>query len=156
MARVAARRLTPVPERQQAPPRAGPRKPGRPGRPGRGRRKETSPGQGRNGQDEKAGPGRGKTARVRPGKRVAMVAVIALLLVAGTLAGIGIARSGGGPARREFTLVTPYPPAAAADAELAGRTAGATPLLGSLAGIAAVGRTIVAIGAAPSQPARCR
>ena len=90
---------------------------------------------------------------MRPGKRVAMVAVIALVLVAGTLAGIGIARSGGGSAKPEFTLVTPYPPAVAADAELAGRTAGATPLLGSLAGIAAVGKTVVAIGAAPGPAA---
>jgi hypothetical protein len=40
-----------------------------------------------------------------------------------------------------------------ADTELAGRTAGATPLLASLTGIAAAGNTVVAIGAEPSQPA---
>jgi len=80
------------------------------------------------------------------------VAVVALVLVAGTLAGIGIAGRGGGPAEPGFTLVTPYPAAVPADAELAGRTAGTTPVLASLTGIAAAGKTIVAIGAAPSQP----
>ena len=104
-------------------------------------------------QDGKTAPGRGKTAGMRPGRRVTIVAAVALVLVAGTLAVVGIARSGGGPARPEFTLVTPYPPAVAADTELAGRTAGATPLLASLTGIAAAGKTVVAIGAEPSQPA---
>jgi len=73
-------------------------------------RKEAAPRQGNKGQDDKAGPGRGETARVRPGRRVTIVAVVALVLVAGTLAVVGIARSGGGPASSEFTLVTPYPP----------------------------------------------
>ena len=116
-------------------------------------RKEAAPRQGNKGQDDKAAPGRGKTARMRPGRRVTIVAVVALVLVAGTLAVVGIARSGGGPSKPEFTLVTPYPPAVAADTELAGRTAGATPLLASLTGIAAAGKTVVAIGAEPSQPA---
>jgi hypothetical protein len=89
---------------------------------------------------------------VRPGKRVTIVAVIVLALVAGTLAGIGIARSGGS-AKTEFALVTPYPPAALADTQLAGHTAGVSPLPGSLTGIAAAGKTVVAIGAEPSQPA---
>ncbi len=85
---------------------------------------------------------------MRPGKRVTIVAVIALALVAGTLASIGIARSSS-PATPEFTLVNPYPPAVAADTQLAG----VTPLLGSLTGIAVAGKTVVAIGAEPSQPA---
>jgi len=77
-----------------------------------------------------------------------------VVVLAGTLAAIGIARSGGaGPAGPQFTLVTPYPPAAPADAEFASQAAGATPLLPSLTGIAAVGRTVVVIGAQPSQPA---
>jgi len=118
---------------------------------GRGKRKEVGAGPGR-GQRGKAGPGRGKTGGRRLGKRVTIVAVVALALVAGTLAGLRIARSGS-PATPEFTLVTPYPPAVAADTELAGRTAGVTPLPGSLTGIAAAGRTVVAIGAEPSQPA---
>ncbi len=90
--------------------------------------------------------------RTRRGRRITVVAVVALVLVAGTLAGIGIAGRGGGPAEPGFTLVTPYPAAVPADAELAGRTAGTTPVLASLTGIAAAGKTIVAIGAAPSQP----
>jgi hypothetical protein len=77
------------------------------------------------------------------------VAVLALVLVAGALAGIGIVRSGSGPAKPGFALVTPYPPAVAADAELAG----ATPLRASLTGVASAGKTVVAIGAQPSQPA---
>lgn len=113
-----------------------------------GKRKKASPGEG-----EKAGPGRGKTRRARPGKRITIVAVIALAAVAGTLAGIGIARSRGGSAEPGFTLVTPVPTAMAADAELAGQAAGVTSLPGSLTGIAAVGKTVVAIGAEPSQPA---
>ena len=127
-------------------------KPGKKASPGKG--KEAGPG-----KRTKAGPGPGhggkagsRRGRARPGKRVAIVAAIAVVLVAGALAGIGIARSGG-PATPGFTLVTPYPPAAAADSVLAGPPARATPLLGSLAGIAAVGRTVVAIGAEPSQPA---
>src|SRR5579871_6340116 len=119
-------------------------KPGKKADPGK--REKASPGPGPDGQ---VGPGR---SRIRPGKRVAIVAVIAVVLVAGTLAGLGIARSGR-PAAPEFTLVTPYPPTAAADTELAGPAGGATPLLGSLTGIAAAGRTVVAIGAEPSQPA---
>ena len=82
------------------------------------------------------------------------MATVAVVLLAGTVAAIGIARSGGaGPVRPEFTLVTPYPPAAPADADFAGRAAGAMTLLPSLTGIATAGQTIVAIGAQPSQPA---
>ena len=102
------------------------------------------------GQRKTASPGPGKTGRARPGKRVAIVAVIAAVLVAGALAGIGIARVGK-PSTPESTLVTPYPAAVPADTALAARTV--TPLLGSLTGIAAVGNTVVAIGAEPSQPA---
>jgi hypothetical protein len=104
------------------------------------------------GADAPTTAGETKTGRTRPGKRVMVVAVIALALVAGTLASIGIARSGG-PGKPEFTLVTPYPPAALADTELAGQAAGVTSLPGSLAGIAAAGKTVVAVGAKPSQPA---
>jgi hypothetical protein len=133
-------------------------KPGKKAGPGQktgaGRGGKAGPGRGRTGAGRggKAGPGRGKRGGARPGKRVMIVAVIAVALVAATLAGIGIARSGR-PARPGFTLVTPYPPAVAADGELAGRTAGITPLLGSLTGIAAAGKTVVAIGVEPSQPA---
>ena len=130
--------------------RGGQAKPARKASPGQ--REAAGPGQGRKTgprQDGKAGPGQGQTGGGRPGKRVTIVAVVALVAVAGTLAGLGIARSGDGPAKPEFTLVTPIPPAVAADNELAG----ATPLLGSLTGIAAVGKTVVAIGAEPSQPA---
>jgi hypothetical protein len=81
------------------------------------------------------------------------VAVTALVLIAGTLAGVGIARSGGSPAKPQLTLVTPYPAAVAADATLADRTGGTAPLLASLTGIASAGKTVVAIGTAPSQPA---
>jgi hypothetical protein len=113
------------------------------------RREKAGPGPG-TGQGGKSGPGRGKTGGARPGKRVTIVAVIAAVLVAGALAGVGIARVGK-PATPESILVTPYPAAMPADAALAARTV--TPLLGSLTGIAAVGNTVVAIGAEPSQPA---
>jgi hypothetical protein len=94
----------------------------------------------------------------RRGKRLAVAAATAaVVLIAGTIAAIGIARSGNsgpaGPARPEFALVTPYPPAAPADADFVGQTAGATPLLPSLTGIAAAGQTVIAIGSQPSQPA---
>ena len=117
--------------------------------PGKGQGGKASPGPG-TGQGGKAGPGPGKTGRARPGKRVTIVAVIAAVLVAGALAGIGIARVGN-PSRPEPTLVTPYPAAVPADTALAARTV--TPLAGSLTGITAVGNTVVAIGAEPSQPA---
>jgi hypothetical protein len=98
----------------------------------------------------------GAPGGTRRGRRLA-VAAAAVVLIAGTIAAIGIARSGNsgpaGPARPEFALVTPYPPAAPADADFAGQTAGATPLLPSLTGIAAAGQTVVAIGSQPSQPA---
>ena len=58
------------------------------------------------------------------------MAVTALVLIAGTLAVVGIARSGGSPAKPQFTLVTPYPAAVAADAELADRTGGTAPAAG--------------------------
>ena len=94
----------------------------------------------------------GAPGRTRRGRRTAVVAAAAVLLLAGTVAAIGIARSGGtGPARPEFTLVTPYQPAVPADADFTGPAAGATPLLPSLTGIAAAGETVVAIGAQPSQ-----
>lgn len=90
----------------------------------------------------------------RRGRRLTIVAVTAVVLAAGTLGGLGIARSGGGgPAAPRFRLITPYPPAVAADASLAGPAMGTTPLPASLTGVAAAGQTVVAIGAAPSQPA---
>ena len=102
----------------------------------------------------RAGSGRyARTRRPRRGRRVTIAAVAALVLVAGALAAIGIERSGGGPAEAGFRLLTPYPAAAPADAELAGRAAGVTPLQASLTGIASAGKTVVAIGAEPSQPA---
>jgi hypothetical protein len=95
----------------------------------------------------------GAPRRTRRGRRLAVVAT-AVVLLAGTFTAIGITRSGGtGPARPGFALITPYPPAAPADADFAGQVAGVTPLLPSLTGIAAAGRTVVAIGAQPSQPA---
>jgi len=99
----------------------------------------------------KAGRRRGPARR---GRRAAVAVTAAVVLLAGTFAAIGIARSGGaGPAGPEFTLVTPYPPAAPADADFASQAAGATPLLPSLTGIAAAGQTVIVIGAQPSQPA---
>ena len=80
------------------------------------------------------------------------MAVAVVVLVAGALAGIGIARSGSGPAQPQFTLVSPIPPVTAADAALAGPAAGTTTLQASLTGIAAAGKTVVAIGTEPSQP----
>jgi hypothetical protein len=142
---------------------AGPEQPSGPGRqagpglgdkPAPGLGDKPAPGRGKTGETKtgETKTGETKTGRTRPGKRVMVVAVIALALVAGTLASIGIARSGG-PGKPEFTLVTPYPPAALADTELAGQAAGVTSLPGSLAGIAAAGKTVVAVGAEPSQPA---
>jgi hypothetical protein len=100
----------------------------------------------------------GAPGKARRGGRLAVAATAAVVLLAGTIAAIGIARSGNsgpaGPSRPAFTLVTPYPPASPADADFAGQTAGATQLLPSLAGIAAAGQTVIAIGAQPSQPAR--
>ena len=80
------------------------------------------------------------------------MAVAVVVLVAGALAGIGIARSGSGPAQPQFTLAHPIPPVTAADAALAGPAAGTTTLQASLTGIAAAGKTVVAIGTEPSQP----
>jgi len=103
--------------------------------------------------DQKRAPG-GRPSGPTRRRRAAVLATAALVLVAGTVAAVGIARSrGAGPAGPEFTLVTPYPPATPADADFASRAAGAVALLPSLTGIAAAGRTIVAIGAQPSQPA---
>jgi hypothetical protein len=134
-------------EADQAGPGGGP---GASGQPTAGGRPEAG---GRPGTDVRSrADGRPTGGGRRPRRRVTIVAVTALALIAGTLAGIGIARSGGGPAAPEFRLVTPYPPAVAADAELAGAAAAATALPVSLTGIAASGKTVVAIGAAPSQP----
>src|SRR5215470_5623110 len=103
--------------------------------------------------DQKRAPG-GRPSGPTRRRRAAVLATAALVLVAGTVAAVGIARSrGAGPAGPEFTLVTPYPPATPADADFASRAAGAVALLPSLTGIAAAGHTIVAIGAQPSQPA---
>ncbi len=121
--------------------------PGRDASTGPGRDSKTGPGQGR-----KTTPGQGRAGGAWRGRRGIVLAVAVVVLVAGALAGIGIARSGGGPAQPEFTLVTPIPPVTAADAALAGPAAGATTLQASLTGIAAAGKTVVAIGAAPSQP----
>jgi hypothetical protein len=94
--------------------------------------------------------------RALRGRRLAVAATAAVVLLAGTIAAIGIARSGNsgpaGPARPEFALVTPYSPVSPADADFASQAAGATPLLPSLAGIAAAGQTVIAVGAQPSQP----
>jgi len=94
--------------------------------------------------------------RTRRGRRLAAATTAVVVLLAGTIAAIGIARSGSSgpprPARPEFTLVTPYPSASPADADFAGQTAGATPLLPSLTGIAGAGQTVIAIGEQPSQP----
>jgi hypothetical protein len=84
----------------------------------------------------------GRPGRTRRSRRVTLVAAAtSVALVAGTIAGIAIARSGGSAPGLE----TPYPPATLAGAEFAAQTAGpgGAP---TLTGIAADGQTIVAIG----------
>jgi hypothetical protein len=84
------------------------------------------------------GPGRSGRSR-----RIVLVAAITSVgLVAGAIAGIAIAGSGGSSA---FGLVTPYPPAALAGDEFAARTAGPG-LPPTLTGIAGAGETVVAVG----------
>ena len=110
--------------------------------------KETGPG-----RDEKAGPGRGKPASM-PARQ------------AGHDRGrhrAGARRGDAGrrrhrPFRRRAgeAAVHPGHPVSArpgGGCGAGGRTAGATSLLGSLTGIAAAGKTVVAVGAEPSQPA---
>src|SRR5262249_29073798 len=135
----ATSRGTSAAERDQAGPGGGPGASGQPtagGRPEAGARPGTDrrPGPaGRPGIDVRPGPAGRRGVAVRSGtggrsgsggpptsggrlrrRRVTIVAVTALALIAGTLAGVGIARSGGGPATPEFALVPPYPPAMAA------------------------------------------
>jgi len=87
-----------------------------------------------------AGPG-----RAGPGRRVIVVAAAAsVALVAGTIAGIVITRSGG-PARPTFGLVTPYPAATLATGDFAAPAPGPG-VPPSLTGIAGAGKTIVAVG----------
>jgi hypothetical protein len=84
----------------------------------------------------------GRPGRTRRSRRVTLVAAAtSVALVAGTIAGIAIAGSGGSAPG----LQTPYPPATLAGAEFAARTAGPGGAA-TLTGIAADGRTIVAIG----------
>ena len=108
------------------------------------------------GRDGAGGDGAGGAARAGRRRRAAIaVAAVVLVLVAGTLAGIAVAGSGSGgrPAGPAFAVTTPLPPAALADASFSGQSAGSAPLLAALAGVAAAGRTVVAVGSQPSQPA---
>jgi hypothetical protein len=87
----------------------------------------------------------GRPGRTGPSRRVIIVAAVtSVVLVAGTVTGIVIARSGGrsGPT---FGLVTPYPAARLAGGDFAIPATGpAVPP--SLTGIADAGKTIVAVG----------
>ena len=73
-----------------------------------------------------------------------MAAATSVALVAGTVAGIAIARSGG-PAGHKLGLVTPYPAATLATGDFAAPAAGPA-VAPSLTGIAGAGKTIVAVG----------
>jgi hypothetical protein len=99
------------------------------------------------------GPGPGTGKRSRPSRRVEVVAAVTgVALVAGTIAGIAVARSGG-PSRPTFGLAVPYPPATLADAGFPAGSAAPGPAP-TLTAIAGAGKTIVAVGAqgSPSQP----
>ncbi len=86
-----------------------------------------------------------RPVRAGPGRRAVVVAAATAVALAGaTIAGIAVARSGGAP-RHTFALVTPYPAAALADADFPAQQAGPG-LPASLTGIAAAGKTIVAVG----------
>ena len=107
------------------------------GRPGRARRRP-----GRAGQH----PGRGRPHLRRGGRPVLVGAVACVALVAVAVAGIVIAgrlAAGRGPTG----LVMAYPPARLADGQFAGPGgAAAQQVLPSLTGVAAAGRTVVAVG----------
>ena len=93
-----------------------------------------------------------KTGRKGPsGRVVVMAAAASVALVAGTIAGIAIARSGGS-AGPTFGLVTPYPAAALADRDYPARPAGPG-LPPSLTAVAGAGKTIVAVGSQGAAPA---
>src|SRR5215470_10467011 len=87
----------------------------------------------------------GRPGRTGPSRRVIIVAAVtSVALVAGTITGIAIARSGG-PAGPTSGLVTPYPAATLASGDFAAPAAGPG-VPASLTGIAGAGRTIVAVG----------
>jgi hypothetical protein len=89
-----------------------------------------------------AAPGEtvGKPGRSR--RVVVVAAAAAVALVAGTIAGVAISRSGG-PGRPTFGLLTPYPAAGLAAGDYAAAGPGVPP---TLTGIASAGKTVVAVG----------
>jgi hypothetical protein len=122
-----------------------------PGTPARG---EQAPGKpaAAAGTPEVPGATVAKTGRTGPSRRAVIVAAAtAVVLVAGTIAGVAIVRSGG-PAGPTFELVTPYPAAALADGDYPAQPAVAG-LPPSLTAVAAAGKTIVAAGSQGGAPA---
>jgi len=111
----------------------------------------TAPGQNAAGVDDDvivlrdAGSAAAGRAAARRGARVIIVAAAtSVVLVAGTVTGIAIARSGG-RSRPTFGLVTPYTAATLAAGDFAAPAAGRG-VPPSLTGIAGAGKTIVAVG----------
>jgi hypothetical protein len=87
----------------------------------------------------------GGPGRTGPSRRVIVVAAAtSIALVAGTIAGVAIARSGG-PAGPTSGLVTPYPAATLAAGDFAAPAAGPS-VPPSLTGMAGARKTIVAVG----------
>jgi hypothetical protein len=136
---------TPVDAGLAAPPDGGPARQtgqlrGRPGRAGRH--------PGRAGQH----PGRGRPHPRRGGRTVLVGAVACVALAAVAVAGIvitGRLAAGRGPTG----LVMAYPPAQLADGQFAGPGgASARQVLPSLTGVAAAGRTVVAVGSQAALP----
>ena len=119
---------------------------GPPGRPGRLAGAPGIPGPGR----AASGPGRPHPRRGGRTVLVGAVACVALLAVA--VAGIVITgRLGAG--RGPTGLVVAYPPARLADAQFAGPGGAPAPeVLPSLTGVAAAGRTVVAVGSQAALP----
>jgi hypothetical protein len=92
----------------------------------------------------------GQPGRARPRRRAVVVAAVTCVaLLAGAIIGVAVARSG--PARPTFGPVTPYPPAALADGDFAAPVAGVS-VPPSLTGLAAAGKTVVAIGSQGTGP----
>jgi hypothetical protein len=82
--------------------------------------------------------------RSRPRRLVVIVAAVtSVALLAGVIIGVAIARSGS--SRPTFGPVTPYPAAALADGDFAAPATGAS-VPPALTGLAAAGKTVVAIG----------
>lgn len=101
--------------------------------------------------------GQAATGRARHRRRRLAVAAVVIcgVVVAGTVAGVAVTRSPQAPAAPAFGLAgAPYPPGRLGDTQfpaLPAGTAGAVHL--TLAGVAAAGNTVVAVGSQPGVPA---